>query len=991
MPGRTHAILIAVGARTDAVDMTPERWKQVTELFDSLVELPDAERAVELERGCAGDAELRAELESLLANAAGSPAKLRSVIEGQAAGVVASFGHDRIGARFGAYRLDALIGEGGMGAVYAASRADGEFGHKVAIKVLRDALVSDAAVARFRDERQILASLAHPNIVKLLDGGRTEQGLPYIVMEYIEGAGIVAHARERALSVRDRVDLVRRVCAAVAHAHARGVVHRDIKPSNIVVDAEGEPKLLDFGIAKLIGGPISREASTRSGALMFTAEYASPEQVGGSELGPASDVYSLGAVLFELVTGEPPLRPTGTAADIARTITEVEPALPSAVAPAAERRTIVGDLDNIIRKALAKDAARRYPDAAALGEDLQRFLAGDPVHARAPSFAYRTGKLLRRHRVVLGASVMAAAGTAVAVMLLATPHASAPECDASRATDAWSAQRESVRAALLATQSPMASDTFLAIDRALGTYAAGWATERTAACKARETRVQSDALVDQRMQCLDVRLAQLTGFARELASTTSGPIDRMTRGALTLPRVVDCADVASLAATVPLPADPDVRAQLAVLRGQLITATTKSYAGKYAEALAILAPLSTLARQYNYAPLVAEIEFARASALDRTASFEAAAAAMRDAGYFADAGSDRKLAARARGELVWLVGHQLGQPEAALELGRDATARLTGVGGDAEIEGLVEANLAAVLGDLGRDAEAEQHERHALALREAALGPHHLQTAISRANLAVHLNRAGKLEESIAYTTRALEDYRRALGDLHPLPAGLLFNLADQERLAGRLADARLHAETARRQLETLLGPEHNLVASAEHVLALVALSENKPEESEQHARRALALAEKLRGPDHPYVANYALTLSAALEVQHRPEEMLELGKRASAIFTKLGNPTAAAAADVNVGLALAMLGKHADAVTILEHSLAIALADRAPDPTSIATARFALARALADDPATLSRAHELATLALADAAPADRATVVEWLAQHPLDTTANR
>src|SRR5262245_1309486 len=285
------------------------RWKQVEALFAQASELPEPDRAKFLDTAC-GDVELREEVRSLLANTQGSGAALRDVVGAAAALYADSRAH--VGRLIGPYRLSEQIGVGGMGMVFRAERDDAEFRRTVAVKIMQHELASPDAVARFRDERQILAELDHPAIVRLLDGGTTDGGLPYLVMELVSGTPITQYARERALSLRERVELIRQVCLALASAHAKRIVHRDIKPSNVLVTADGSPKILDFGIAKLVGSEASREARTRTGAALLTPEYASPEQARGESVTAASDVYSLGAVLFELLAGRPPLALSGS-------------------------------------------------------------------------------------------------------------------------------------------------------------------------------------------------------------------------------------------------------------------------------------------------------------------------------------------------------------------------------------------------------------------------------------------------------------------------------------------------------------------------------------------------------------------------------------------------------------------------------------------------------------------------------------------------------
>jgi non-specific serine/threonine protein kinase/serine/threonine-protein kinase len=415
--------------------MTPERWQRIKEIFDRAVECEGAERARLLDELCGGDAELRAEVELLLA----ADAADSTFIETPAvAGAAEMFGavqpEPSPGQRIGSYRLIHEIDRGGMGIVYLAVRDDGQYRQRVALKLIARHADSAEVVRRFRQERQILASLNHPNIARLLDGGMTEDGRPYFVMEYIEGAPITEYCDARRLSTAARLRLFADVCAAVEHAHSYLVVHRDLKPSNILVTKEGVVKLLDFGIAKLLNPELtglSLDLTDEHDRLM-TPEYASPEQVQGRPITRASDVYSLGVILYELLTGHRPYRiKSRLLQEIVRVICEEEPERPSTAVSRTEelrtrdgvvtltpeqvsrtrdarpetlRRRLRGDLDNIVLMALRKEPQRRYSSAAELAEDLRRSLEGLPVRARPATFTYRSAKFVRRHKVSLAAA-----------------------------------------------------------------------------------------------------------------------------------------------------------------------------------------------------------------------------------------------------------------------------------------------------------------------------------------------------------------------------------------------------------------------------------------------------------------------------------------------------------------------------------------------------------------------------------------------------------
>ena len=380
--------------------MTPERWSRIEMLFEAAADLTAGARTALLDRECAGDFELRGEVERMLSADAARTTTIREAIaaghalaqEQRAAGAGA------VGRRFGPYRVTAVLGYGGMGAVYRAVRDDQVYSGDVAIKALRhDFVEGPQARTRFRQERQILANLAHANIARLLDGG--EEPAPYLVMEKIEGVPITRYCQD--LPVEARLRLFLGVCDAVQYAHSHLVVHRDLKPANILVNAEGVPKLLDFGIAKLLpldGSGDVAPTLTQTGLRLFTPDYASPEQIRGQPITTASDIYSLGAIFYELLAGCPPHRLAKMSpGQMEETVATVQPLRPSVASPAPLRHRLAGDLDNIALMALRKEPERRYSSAEALAEDIRRHLDGRPVLARPSTLKYRATKFLRRH------------------------------------------------------------------------------------------------------------------------------------------------------------------------------------------------------------------------------------------------------------------------------------------------------------------------------------------------------------------------------------------------------------------------------------------------------------------------------------------------------------------------------------------------------------------------------------------------------------------
>ncbi len=432
-------------------DMNEDRWQRVTDIVNDCLNLPEAERIAFARAQCAEDAALFVEVSQWLQSAgdhagflaqpvAVNAATLDALADDMAERMNAALGddHDWINRRLGAYRITEEIARGGMGNVFKAVRDDDEYQKQVAIKLIRSDVAKDVVAQRFRAERQILANLEHPNIAHLIDGGRSVDGTPYLVMEYVDGVPIDEYCDANALPVNERLKLFRNVCSAVHFAHQRLVVHRDLKPSNILVDTKGQVKLLDFGIAKLLDPTVvdgnGQSVANPTVANAMTPAYASPEQIKGEPITTASDVYALGVLLYRLLTGKSPYKNDATRPlELAKEIVDTDPERPSTIVTRPEslrptersidqtkvvrtldtrrlRRELSGDLDNIVLMALRKDAARRYASAEQLADDVRRHLADLPVRARADTWGYRSQKFLSRNCWSAGFVALGCAG-----------------------------------------------------------------------------------------------------------------------------------------------------------------------------------------------------------------------------------------------------------------------------------------------------------------------------------------------------------------------------------------------------------------------------------------------------------------------------------------------------------------------------------------------------------------------------------------------------
>lgn len=415
--------------------MNAERWQKIKNILENALETAPESRSVYLGEACGNDENLRNEVEKLLE----FERTEEDILEQNPVSAVfqnENFAKSQIGRQIGNYKIISELGEGGMGAVFLAERIDGEFTQKAALKLIKRGMDSDAVLRRFFNERQILASLEHPNIARLIDGGTTDDGLPFFVMEYVEGATILEYSNAENLDLEARLKLFREVCAAVSFAHQNLVIHRDLKPSNILVTKDGKVKLLDFGIAKLLKSNEPNRTATQM--HVFTPEYASPEQVRGENLTTASDVYSLGVILYELLTENRPYQTENqNISQIIKSVCEIEPKPPSAtIADLGFRisdlkktlsgnkkpdrlksdtnpksqipnpKSLKGDLDNIILKSLRKEAERRYGSVEQFSEDIRRHQIGLPVTASRDTWSYRASKFLQRNKIAATAAFL---------------------------------------------------------------------------------------------------------------------------------------------------------------------------------------------------------------------------------------------------------------------------------------------------------------------------------------------------------------------------------------------------------------------------------------------------------------------------------------------------------------------------------------------------------------------------------------------------------
>ncbi len=900
--------------------MTPERWRQVRRLFDAAVELEGDQRGEFLARACARNDSLLAEVELLLRSheAAGS------FIEEPFVHLTLD-GVDEV-RRIGPYAVERTLGQGGMGTVYLASRADDEYQRQVAIKVLRRELDSEELVRRFRSERQILADLDHPNVARLLEGGTLEDGRPYLVMEYVEGEPFDRHCTERQLSVAQRLALFRKVCDAVHFAHQSLIVHRDLKPGNILVTESGEPKLLDFGIAKLLAteDPSRMLANTQPGLRPMTLPYASPEQVRGEAITTATDVYSLGVVLYRCLTGRHPY--TADSQELARAICEQQPKRPSAALgrsgdaprpdettvaagrppappPAARgdgesrklRRTLRGDLDNIVLKALHKEPRRRYVSAEALAQDVERYLSHRPVLARPDTLAYRSAKFIRRNRWSVAAAAVALGALIAFVVVLFVQR---------QRTLRQKTRAEEVTRVLI--------DLFEVSDPDL----------------AKGQQVTAREVMDRGAEELPDRLRDQPELLAELLETIARVYRKLghyeaaaplLENALLLRRQVYGPGHRSTASSLIEQGD------LALLIGdygsaelRFSDALTLLAGGRGGDDPAIEQSLSglgkALQRQGRY-PAAAErhreaLEMARrlfGEADPRTAeNLKDLGDLHRELGDYGEAkdaygvaleiyrglyGSQHTEVGALLNNLA--ITHQAeGDYDLAEERLRSALAIHRQLYGDAHPSLASDRyNLASLLHDRGRYQEAEELCRSVLDFRRQAYGGQHPRVAEALNLLGLIRRDLGDLEAAEGHLRDAAEIWRSQLGESHPDVALGLANLALVLKARGDRAEAESLYRHALRVSRAAFGDEHVRVAAILGFLARLERDKGDLAAAEELYREALAMRRKLLGDDHPDVAETAHNLAVALRHAGDYSAAEELYRDALRIYrAKLGD-----------------------------------------------------------------------------------------------------
>ena len=883
------------------------------QILDEALRLPEAGREAFLDHACLGNARLRRLAGALLR-------AHQQVAEAHTQAVVPypkkSFVGEEAGTLIGRYKLLQKLGEGGFGSVYLAEQQE-PVRRMVALKIIKLGMDTRKVVARFEAERQALALMDHPNIAKVLDGGSTDTGRPYFVMELVKGVPITRYCDDHKFGVRQRLELFMHVCQAVQHAHQKGIIHRDLKPSNVLIseqDGAALPKIIDFGIAKATAGQMLTDKTMFTAFEHFigTRPYMSPEQTGPSlDIDTRSDIYSLGVLLYELLTGKTPFesKRLGEAGygEVCRIICEEDPPRPStrvSTLEASEQTTIAqrrqsdppnlasvlrGDLDWIVMKALEKNRTRRYETANGLAMDLRRFVHNEPVLARPPSGGYRLRKLIQRHKVVFASS------SAVLIALLLGLGLST-----------WLFIRE--RAAR--EQTKIQASRSREVAELLKEMLAGVAPSVS---RGRDTTMLLEIL-DKSAQRVRTALTNQPLVAAELLGVMGrvycelGELDKAERlhtNALALCRrepleTIELADSMAALASVwrrqgKLQDSEKLLRQALGLRARLHGNKSPAYdnslmtlaqiltdEGRLREAEKTQRQVIGLRRKYS-----PEISLEMADAFKGLASILYAQKRLSEA---------EELDRKALGIERQLAGSN--SPEMAMTIN----------------------DLATVLFLQNRFSEAKDLFREAVLITEKSLSPDHPARLQLMANLATCLGEEGHYAEAEKSQRELLEARRRALGAKHPKIAESLSNLAKLMQAQHLLEEAELNARDALSLRREVLGERNIEVAGSLNQMAGILQEEQKLDEAESSARRALDLNRELRGPDHQEVAASLYTLASVLLRAGKLDAAEQQARAAEFLYQKiLPDDWRLYSAQSLRGAILAKQGRYAEAETLLK------------------------------------------------------------------------
>lgn len=882
--------------------MTAADWARLQEIFACASDLPAAERTRYLDEVCGPQTRLRSQVESLL----GSLDEGGGVTSAVGSAVALASGFPALGERIGPYEIIRLLGRGGMGVVYLAARADDQYRKEVAIKLMSGGFASPEMMRRFRAERQILANLEHPNIARLLDAGTTAGGSPYVVMEYVDGRPADQYCADKHLGIRGRLRLFQLIAKAVQYAHQNVVVHRDIKPANILVTDSGDPKLLDFGIAKLLAPDYQLSGVTQAGDRVMTPDYASPEQIRGEPITTSTDVYSLGALLYELLAGQPPFRSSGTLSQLEREICERVPERPSKV---ARSRELEGDLDRIVLKALHKEPDRRYASAAEFSADIERYLTGFPVIARPDSWRYRAGKFVGRHRIAVAASIIFVA------LVIAFGIGMALLARKAREEARTAGQVTDFLVNLFQSNDPGQTKGDAITTREL--------LDRGAARI--ESQLQNDPLVQARLLDTVGELYDTLGMwpqaERLLKKALSLREHKLPRDDLAVANTLH--ELGSISSDLN-ELDQGERSYREALR--LYQAKLGPQNLKVAESLDDVGTMlfqrgrSDEAEKLFRQSLDLNTRLAGAKAMESMRALNNLSVVLSQRGDYANA-------ERLTRQLVTLATETGGRYQDSVGYGWH--------------------NLATLLASLGRFAEAEAAIREAIAIRTRLYGKDNPLTAASEAVLGDVLARLGKFDEAKAAVVPALAEEMKSLGP-QTLDTAYAQDCLGAVMLAeGDATQARRLFQAALQARERLLGPAHATVALSWINLGHLDQAMGDLQVAKDEFQRALEIRKRVFGPNSVFSAEAETALAEVLTGEGNFGPAEDLARQALAA-DRAGYPArhiAIGAAQSALGWAYQQQGRTREARPLLEDAYAIAQGAYGADQPQTARAAIRLAQ----------------------------------------------
>ena len=866
---------------------TPTQWQRISRLLDEVLDRPPEEQQAFLDKACADDPQLRQHVQDLLDHQTEAEAAIGESVSAFVPDLLPDL-HNELAnntdetdlheQRIGPYRLLRRLGRGGMGTVYLAQRDDGQFHKQVALKLIRRGLDTDDILSRFRYERQILASLDHPHIARLYDGGMTDDGRPYFVMEYVEGEPITAYCDAHRLTTKQRLALFRTVCRAVQYAHQNLIIHRDLKPSNILVTEDGTVKLLDFGIAKLLNdeGIEQTAPQTAMGMRLMTPEYAAPEQVRGEPVTTATDVYQLGVLLYELLTGHRPYRmQSRVQAEVERVILEEEPTRPSTALTHAEeasqaysaargttverlRRQLAGDLDNIVLMALKKEPARRYGTVEQFSEDLRRYLSGLTVIARRDTLRYRTTKFVLRHRGGLGLAM----GLALLLIGFGLYHTNQVTLERNRAQD-HAAKAEQINAFVL------------------GLFAAGHSfEERTDTLRVRTVLDRGVARISEQLAGQPERQAVMLQVVGNVFFDLGaiGRAEEVFEQALDLRRGVS---------TAPSP-------ELIESLYYLGRSKTENNAPQAADSLLQQALAMHQALGFERDSLFAQLLYARSWATYYRMDFAQAVALMQEAhDIFRDVlGETHPSTLEAQsiqaGIMAWIPTRR----EEALALMQDALEQMEATQSDSSYDVIqTRLNLAEIHNYLGHNKEARILVEQVLDYQRRALGSDHHEVGFTLHVLGYILYDEGEYQRAEQVFEEMLSIFRQTR-DPSEVDVGLaLTNLAEVAYAQQRFTIARARYQEALTNFHSLT-PDDPRRAPIQEGLGRVALAQGALREAESYLREALALREKSPDDDSGLKDVTGMLLGTCLTRQRRFAEAETLLEQSYANLKAMHDPS---------------------------------------------------------------------------------------------------